>query len=237
MRNTVYEEPTKAEMRGSCEIAIEQAGYEVAGTLERVVLPSELGLKGAIIGDLQGIDGNGRRVYYYIRPSVGDALPKWLANLARASHSVSSGDFYVVVRHYTAAFRQACVSAGSGLLQLTDDSTFDVIVDYEDVSPSGVETELAGQLSALRREMERKIELRRKDIEGRYQSVTRLVAEITNGDAYVERVEMEYRELEEWGLDLSRRMDEASEDPSPGAIAAIREMVTRGPVPPESGEE
>jgi hypothetical protein len=228
----VFEEPAKTEMRGACEVAIDQAGYELVATPVRLALPSDSGLRGALIGDLQSTDATGERTFYYLRPGTSDALPKWLANIARASHGMRVGQVYVVVNEYTAAFAQSCKTAGAGLLRLNEDSVFEVVHDYYSLSPMDPAVDFSAKTALMRREMERKLELRRKEIEARYERVTHLVSDMDSAaaDEYIGLVEREYKALDDWGFDLSRRLDELTTDSSPSVIASLQEAIDGGPV-------
>lgn len=228
----VLEDPAKGELREACEVAIDQAGYELVSSMVRVPLVS--GLSGSLLGDLQSVDGTGRRTFYYLRAAPGDTLPKWLANLARESHELHAGDFYIVVRDYVPAFEQACIAAGAGLLVLTQDNAFQVVVNYADLTPHAVEAAFAAQIDELRRSLERKLELARGDVEQRYQRVKVLVSDMDHefGEKYVEEVEREYKGLDDWSLDISRQLDGVAARPSAAALVSISEAIVRGPAVP-----
>jgi hypothetical protein len=232
MNAQVFEEPSKSEMRAACEIAIDNAGFSLVANPIKVPLPAEMNLNGSLIGDLQSLDGEDNRTFYVLRATSIDALPKWVANHARASHMLKVGSFYVVVREYSPAFKQSCIAAGAGILRLNDENQFEVVADYDTVVPASVEETLARRVSTMRRSMERKLELKRGEIESKYQRVRLLVAEMDSvaADDYVGRVENEYKVLEDWATDVSGRLDAVGGNTSEATITALAETIQAGAI-------
>lgn len=231
MNAQVFEEPSKSEMRAACEVAIDQAGFQLAPSLVKVTLPSHSGLKGTLIGDLQSLDASENRTFYFLRATPIESLPKWLANLARASHSVGAGDFYIVVREFPPSFKLSCISSGAGLLRLSDDNQFEVVVSYNEVSPADADAALTEKLDDLRRTMERKMELESARIEQLYHRVSQLVSTMPSAvaDNYRTSVEQQYKTLETWSMEMSRQLDNVSSATLPAAFAALEESILAGP--------
>ena len=151
--NTAYEDPIKTDMRVAAEIAIDQAGFTLVPEPVRVAVPADLKMVGSIVGDLQSLDGSGRRTFYYLRPTIDAAVPKWIANLARASHAIEAGSLYVVVAEVSSTFIDSCRDAGAGVLRLTDDGVFEVILDYSDTAPKSIEAAREIRITTLRRDI------------------------------------------------------------------------------------
>ena len=236
MTITTFEEPSKTEIRAACAIAIEQAGFEVSINPVSLQLPPSLNLKGTLTGDLQSVDASGNRKIYFVRPGVDDSLAKWLVNYARASHLIQQAELYVVVKEFSESFKESCISAGAGLLRLTDDGTFEVEVDWNDVSPIDISAELDQKTSDMRRAMEAKLKLGRGEIQERYQSVTKIVSimDSKTGDKYISRVEQDYKSLDDWGLKISQQLDSITPDTTASALKSIQEAIEVGPVLSES---
>jgi len=219
-------------MRAACEIAIDQAGLQLSPSLVKIPMTQESGLRGSLIGDLQSLDADDNRIFYFLRAVPIDALPKWIANFARASHALDAGEVYIVVRDYTPAFKQSCADAGAGILRLTDDNAFETVLAYSEATPVDIEQALAARQSELRRGMELKLELMRGEIEQRYQRVSHLVAEMNTeiADEYVNRVEQEYKTLDAWATEMSAKLDAIRADTTPAALAVIEDAVRTGPL-------
>lgn len=234
----VFEEPLKAEMRGACEVALDQAGYEVVAKPVSFVLPASMGLKGALVGDIQSLDAAGNRTFYHLRPGAIDVLPQWLANLARASHLLREGEFYVVVQQSTPNLERSCRAAGAGLLHLTDTGEMDVLISYESVTPVDVGKATADRISKLRRQLDGKMKLVRDDISSRYQQVRSIVSTLDEpvADAYVTRVETDYRVLDDWGDTLSRELDSLNVESSEADFTAVEDLIVDGPKLPDEAE-
>jgi hypothetical protein len=234
----VFEEPMKAEMRGACEVALDQAGYEVVATPVRFILPAAMGLKGALVGDLQSLDGAGNRIFYHLRPGAIEVLPQWLANLARASHVLREGEFYVVVQETSPSLEKSCRAAGAGLLRLSDTGEMEMLIPYESVKPVDLTQQLAARTSKLRRLLDGKMKLVRDHISSRYQQVSAIVATLDEpvADAYVTRVEADYRLLDDWGDMISRELDALNAESPDSDISAVEELIAEGPRFPEAEE-
>ncbi|SMY02524.1 hypothetical protein [Brevibacterium aurantiacum] len=230
MNNTAFEDPAKTDLRAACEVAIDKAGYQIVS--RRVKIPLPPGLSGNLRGDLQSLDGQDNRTFYFVRPSPGDILPKWLANYARASHDLRVGGMYVVVDSYSSSFKKSCAASGAGLLLLSDDNEFDMVLTWDEQDPSKVEAELARQLSELRRAMERKLKLQTEVIEHRHRNVTSLVSDMKSESAnsYLKRIEVEYKNVEDWGLEISVKLDSVTNANAAKSIPEIENLIDCGPL-------
>lgn len=226
---TTFEEPAKTELRAACAVALDQAGYEVTPTLSRHPLPG--GLQGALEGDLQSLDGQDQRTFYYLRITMDDALPKWLANIARASHVVRAGEVYVVVRDFKPSLKTSCAGAGAGLLVITEDNKLEVVLRYAEVAPIDVEAVLAIRLDKMRRSMERKLDLAQTEIKSRHHLVSQLVSDMEPeaGDKYIRKLESEYRVAEDWADEVARRLDAITSETPSAEVDALEAMIARGP--------
>lgn len=232
---TPFEEPAKVEMRAGCEVAIDQAGFERIDPPVAIGVPdelsAELALKGRLKGDLQSADGEGRRTCYYLRPRAEDALPEWLAKLATAAHSISGVKLYVVVLTASPAFERACKTAGAGLLVLTEDGEFNVILDFDATLPEALEAGLKDSIAAVRRDLERKRDLKLGELQGRFEKV----GELTQGmapdvaDPYIAGVDRVYKIWVEWSDGLSAQLDAVLAERNPAGLQAIKDEIECGP--------
>ena len=229
--NTAYEDPTKTDMRVAVEIAVDQAGFALVPEPVRVAVPADLKIVGSIVGDLQSVDVNGRRTFYYLRPTVDAAVPKWIANLARASHAIAAGNLYVVVNEFSSTFVESCRDAGAGVLRLTEDGVFEVVLDYADTAPKTLEASRELRITTLRRDMERRVELRRVDIDARYSQSATIIAAMDEdaADRYTNQFDSWYRENDDWGAEMSRRIDALGPRSTATDIAEVEALVSAGP--------
>jgi len=239
MSITTYEDPAKTNLRQATEVAIDQAGLQLVGTKVKVTLEKVPDLRGNLVGDIQSLNAQEERTFYFVRPGNADTLPKWLTNYARASHVVREGSLYVVVREYTQKFEAACRAAGAGLLRLTDDEELEEVVSYDSLVPAGSPAAVSEELSQLRRRMEGTTALRQSEHESRYARVSDLVAGMdgTSGDKYIEKMERSLRAVHDWSYEVSTMLDEAELEPTEGRLSQIRELVKAGPRDPFDEDE
>lgn len=218
-------------MKSAAEIAIDQAGYSLSPTLERIALPPDSQLTGSLQGDLQSLDSKDERIFYYLRTTVDEAVPKWIANLARASHAMEAGQVYLVVSQYTENLVTSCVENGAGLLRLTGDSVFEVIVDYTQTSPRSLQESIRVRIDELRRSLERKVETNRTGIRARVGASTSILGRMEGdaADEYTDVFDAEYRNLDSWGEEMSRRLDALGERSRTGDIADVEALIEAGP--------
>ncbi|MCH1881895.1 hypothetical protein [Agrococcus sp. ARC_14] len=223
-------------MRALAEIAIDQAGFDLVGVPERIALPSDSRIGGSLLGDLQSVDADGVRTFYYLRPVRDLAVPKWIANLARASHAAPAGHVYIVAADHTPQLVDSCKQSGCGLLRLTSEGVFEIVVDYSETSPRTLEDALEVQLTRMRRDMERKIELARTDIDARYGQSATIIASMEGdaGDRYKNGFDAEYRSIDAWGDDISRRLDILGAESLVNEVSEVEALILNGP-PTKSG--
>jgi hypothetical protein len=226
-----YEDPAKTRMRIAAEVAIDQAGFAIVEEPIRIPLPSDSKILGSLLGDLQSLDADAVRTFYYLRPGSDTAVPKWIGNLARASHASEAGRVYVVVNHFVDSLVDSCREVGAGLLRLTEDSVFEIILDYTETSPRTLEEALEAKLTELRRELERKVEIVRVDIEARHGQSAGIIAGMEGdvADRYMNRFDAEYRNLDDWGSEMSTRLDELGSRSTMTEVAEVESLLTFGP--------
>jgi hypothetical protein len=219
-------------MRVDCEIAIDQAGYQLVETPVRIDMPSQSQLVGRLKGDLQCLDGEGCRYCYYLRARAGDTLPEWLANLAAAAHAVPDVKLYVVADAVSPAFEKACKVAGAGLLFINEDKEFEMLLDFDLTLPEAIEEELKASIAAARRSLETKVDLKLADLQGRFERIGELTqgmaAEVADG--YVKNVERQYKIWTEWGDTTSARLDAVLASRDASDLPVIEAEIERGPV-------
>ncbi|MEY9260033.1 hypothetical protein ABH903_003071 [Brevibacterium epidermidis] len=230
MNNTTFEDPAKTDLVAACEVAIDIAGYQLVSKRIRVPLPG--GLKGSLRGDLQSLDAQDNRTFYFVRPNPDDALPKWLANYARASRELRVGPMYVVVDRCSSAFEASCAAAGAGLLLINDENEFDVVLLWEDQDPSALEEALSVRLGELRREMERKLKLETEGVKQRHKNVSALVYDMPSdlGNGYLKKIEVEYKRVEDWGHYVSSRLDAVTAMSASHDVPDIEQLISAGPL-------
>jgi hypothetical protein len=204
-----FEDPRKTDMRGRCEIAIDAAGHELATSLSTYPLPE--GLTGVIKGDLQSVDGEDVRHIYYLRPIANKAVPQWLVTTAAAARGRDDVRVLLVVEDIGAVLESSCENRGVGLLRLTEDNAFEMVVDPDDFEPEAIEEEMTTRIREARRRMEQKLDLKKSGLEKDYGRVD----EITSGmpgktrEVYIESVEQALTRWDEWGVEISQKLDEA----------------------------
>jgi hypothetical protein len=230
-----FEEPAKIEMRAGVEVAIDQAGFELVDPPDAIAVPEELAVKLALQGrpkgDLQSADGEGTRTCYYLRPRAEDALPEWLAKLATAAHSIPGVKLYVVVLEASPTFEKSCKIAGAGLLVLTEDREFSIILDFDSNLPEALDAELKEAITATRRDLETKRDLKLKELQGRFEKVGELTQGMASdvADPYITGVERLYKIWVEWSDGLSAQLDLVLADRDLSALGRIKEQIERGP--------
>jgi hypothetical protein len=196
-------------MRQRCEVAVDQAAHVLVTDPEYINLPDS-GLNARLKGDLQSLDAEGVRYCYFLRPSPDSAPPQWLGNFGAHVRKVPNVQVLGVYYEATDALREAYRNAGLGLLVLRDDSTFELVVDFDLVAPDRPSDEILQELTELRRELERKIAAARADVAQRNGSINKLTEGMKPAakTQYMTTIETEYRLWTEWADELSRELDE-----------------------------
>jgi hypothetical protein len=220
-----FEDPRKTDMRGRCEVAIDLAGHELAPALNTFPLPN--GLTGVIKGDLQSIDGQDIRHIYYLRPIGNKPVPQWLVTMATAARQRDDIELFLVVEEVGAALEKSCESRGVGLLRLTEEDAFEIVVNPGDFEPEVVEQAVAVRIKEARRRMEQKLDLKKGSLESDYSRVD----EITSGmprktrDEYIESVEQATTRWEDWGISISQTLDEAASESNMALVEEAEKMI------------
>jgi hypothetical protein len=227
-----FEEPAKTEMRAGCEIAIDQAGHELVTKLVRIEIAGSSQIQGRLKGDLQSLDGEGVRYVYYLRPRASDTLPEWLANLATAAHEVADVKLYVVVDEASPTFERACKAAGAGLLVLTEDREFQIVLDFNETLPEVLEEAFRGRIEEARRNLESKVDLHQTDLKARFEQIGQLTRGMAGevADRYSESVERQYGIWTEWGDRMSAALDASLAERSNTRLAETETQIDAGPV-------
>ena len=149
------EDPRKTDMRERCVMAIDAAGYELVSEPASLRLEDEL--EWAVKGDLQSLDGEEVRHAYYLRPDSAKPAPQWLVTIAAAVRDRTDLEVFIVVNQVSSTLEKSCRASGVGLLRLTDDNTFELIVDPASFDPAAVQAELKERIRDARRRMETKL--------------------------------------------------------------------------------
>lgn len=229
--SAAYEDPAKTRLRIAAAIAIDQAGFTLIDEPVRIALPSDSKILGSLVGDLQSLDADGVRTFYYLRPGTDIAVPKWIGNFARASHAANAGRVYVVVNDYVDEMVESCKEVGAGLLRLTEDGVFEIVVDYAETTPRTLEEALTTRITELRRQMERRVDLVRTDIEARHGQSAGIIAGMEGdaADRYMNQFDSEYRNIDDWGYEMSRRLDVLGGRSSTADIGEVEVLINAGP--------
>jgi hypothetical protein len=232
--NEPFVAPAKVEMLERVRIAIDQAGFELVESSTPVDLPAESG-HARLKGDAQSLDDNGTRCCYYIRPGNVDAVPKWLANLMRASHGVPGVAVYMVVEAVVVAVEKACQAAGGGLLLLTEDNEFEQILNYETTLPEALDAEFEERATGARRTMELKFEQAKVELNDRRTTVVKLTTGMDpdTGEKYAEGVEGLIRIWDDWSFEVSRSLDKVHVSRNMEELTRLEALIGRGPELPD----
>jgi hypothetical protein len=216
------------EMRERSVIAIDAAGYEHVASPVAYKLSADL--TGAIKGDLQSLDGEQVRQAYYLRPDGTKPIPQWLGNIARAARELDDLRVFVVVTEVSSVLEKSCRASGMGLLRLTEEDTFELVMDPGEIDAEVVAAAVMEKIRVLRRRMETKLNLKKKALESNYARVD----ELTTGmdpkvrDQYIEKVEQAAGRWDSWGARISEMLDEAASTGSEGLIEAAQHLIEEG---------
>ncbi|MDQ6877153.1 MAG: hypothetical protein M3082_05545 [Candidatus Dormibacteraeota bacterium] len=227
-----FEDPRKSEMREHFKIALDGAGYEVVDDPVPVPFPEESGLKGAILGDLQSLDGEQIRFAYFLRLDPGKPVPQWLANMARFASDHGDIRVYVVVTEVTSTIERTCRACGAGLLLLTVEHGIDEIVTFGAIDPAKRKTDFEKRVKDIRRRLDTKLDLNLKNLEANFNRVS----ELTQGmppnirDEYIEDVESSGRRWRDWADEISVRLDAVNASQDENELATIDRLIKEGAV-------
>jgi hypothetical protein len=223
-----FEDPRKTDMRARSEIAVDASGHELVNKPVSFAIGGDL--KGAIKGDLQSLDGNEVRYVYYLRPEVKRPVPQWLVNLAAAAREQDHLKLYAVVTVVTEAFEKSCRAGRVALLRLTDENTFEMIVDADELDSAEIAAQLKAEIRTLRRRMEKKLALNQGSIESSYSKVNELTRgmEADARDNYINAVERAANRWDDWGARISSMLDEAAGTGDEGLIKTAERLIEEG---------
>lgn len=226
-----FEDPRKTSMRERLLVALDAAGYTLVDEPESIDLPAGSDLQGAIIGDVQCVDGTGCKYACYLRPEASKPLPQWLANLAMATAELDGVQLYVVVEEVTEMIEKTTRASGAGLLRLTDADTLEEIVIPAELNEQKLRAELQERAKDLRRRMETKLQLKMKVLEDSYAGVSELTANMTDAkrDSYISAIEKSITQCQGWGDEISTDLDEAAATGTAADLDAIEATIEAEP--------
>jgi hypothetical protein len=215
-------------MRARAAIAIDAAGYELVSTPKSYRLPE--GLQGAVKGDLQSLNGEQVCQAYYLRPEGAKPIPQWLVNLAKAARDIDDLRLFVVVTEVSSVLEKSCRASGVGLLRLTEDDTFELVVDPSEEDPVAIAASIESEIRDLRRRMETKLTLNKGTLEQNYGKVNELTVGMPakTRDQYIETVEQAAGRWDVWGARISELLDEAASAGDTNLIQAARRLIEEG---------
>ena len=222
-----FEDPRKTDMRGRCEVAIDAAGYELVAAPVARQVP---GLNGAIRGDLQSLDGEDVRCAYYLRPEGDKPVPQWIVTLAEAARDLGDLRLFVVVTRVSEVLEKSCRAAGVGLLHLTQEDTFDLVVDPDEIDPAALQEQLRARVEDARRRLELKLNLNKSALEENYSRVNDLTTGMPQKtrDDYIEKVEEAINRWEGWSQRISEMLDEARSTSNEQLLEAAENLIEEG---------
>jgi hypothetical protein len=228
-----FEDPRKADLRKRAMVALEASGHQIIDDPAPILLPPEIGLKGAIAGDIRTSDSDGVVYAHYVRTEASRPLPQWLANLATASHQLPNIRVFVIVQESTLVVEQSCRACGAGLLVVVDDSDYrlDMRVDPAEFSPEATRDKIHNQISAVRRRLETRLDLEMAAAKSRYTETTAAVIGMPadTAEIYLARAEGRATEVRAWADDLSVRLDAVTTSGDSSQLDSIARLVDRGP--------
>jgi len=223
-----FEDPRKTELRERCKIAIDAAGHGLVA--QPLTFRAGEGLQGGIKGDVQSLDGDEERYSYYLRLDPGRAVPQWLVNLARVARAGQDVTLFLVTGARHAVLERSCRSGQVGLLLLTEENTFEMLVDPTEADADVVAAEIATKARDARRRMETKLRLNTGSIEDNYARVNDLTVGMTSTvrDRYIEGVEASASAWDEWGQRVSAMLDEAAANGDEALLGSAEQLIEEG---------
>jgi hypothetical protein len=231
-----FEEPRKTEMRDRSAIAIDAAGYEQVSSPLAYKLSQ--GLTGAIKGDVQSLDGEQVRQAYYLRPDGTKPIPQWLVNMAREARDLDDLKVFVVVTEVSSVLEKSCRASGMGLLRLTEEDTFELVISPGEMDAEVVAAAVVGTIRETRRRMETKLNLKKRALESNYARVDELTTGMDSKvrDQYIEKFDQAAGRWDNWGARISEMLDEAASTGSEGLIEAAGQLIEEGAEKDSAGE-
>ena len=230
-----FEDPRKSEMREQFKIALDGAGHEIVDEPVPVPYPAAAGLKGAILGDIQSLDGEQVRYAYFLRLNASKPVPQWLANMARIALEKDLVRVYVVVTEATTIVEKTCRACGAGLICLTVENVAQEVVKFGDVDSVKRKVEFEKRVKDARRRLDTKLDLNLKYLENNFSKVS----ELTQGmpadlrDKYIEDVENAERRWRDWADDISVRIDAVLASQDENEMATVERLIKEGAISEE----
>jgi hypothetical protein len=164
MSETPYEDPRKRDLVHIALSAVEASGYAVNGTPNPIGLPASAGIVGELIGDFQAVDSSGVTNVYFVRTDSLKPIPQWVAKFAQVAHTMNQVKVNVVAQDPSDALADSCRSAGAGLVQVIDDHTCKLVVDFDEFSLARHQEELRKRVHDIRRRLDSKKDLLERSI-------------------------------------------------------------------------
>jgi hypothetical protein len=213
---TELEDPRKTDLRTRCEAAVDAAGFTIQSERPAIQWPAGAGLKGTLVGDVVGDDGEGNRDVYFVRVDGSKPLPGWLAKATEASFAISNTRLIVVAEEPGEVLVATCRAAGVGLAKLTPANRLEIVTDYGAPDRTQQSRQFRAKLKEVRRRLDTKLRLNEKNLEESFRDSSLVTSEMSSAkrDLYLNSIETVMVEWREWGEEMAARLDAlaASED-------------------------
>jgi hypothetical protein len=227
-----FEDPDKTELRERTLIAIDDAAQDLVEPPITLAFPAGSKLRGKVKGDVQSVDGDGHHFFFYLRIGGDAAIPGWIANIASASHNLDNCQVYIVATETSTLLEQSCRANGAGLLRITEENTFEHLIDYSELDPAQNHQDFALRAGDVRRRLERKLSTQLESLNGNYHKTEELTSGMTSKkrDEYVKGVEDAIERWDTWGAHVSSKLDEAAALDSGEMLAYVEELIAAGAI-------
>lgn len=230
MTDTPFEDDARRALRERCMQAVERAEYSVVMPLIDLELPPELKMNGTLRGDIQVKTSTGVLHIYFLRSDSEKPVPGWLLNYARALAQTDKTEIYVVVPITSRSMEQTCKSVGYGLLALTEDNNFDLIIPASIEKIKSSARRLQDDVRSLRRELDAQVNIQRTLIENNVIDTATATAQMTT-DKKVEYLEFagnDFEALETWRTELSSDIDKLQNNSDKREIEIVKKRIRIG---------
>lgn len=226
-----FETREKREFRERLAAALDAAGFDVAEGVQPIAPPSELGVGGAIVGDVQASDADGIVHVFYGRIDELKAVPTWLANLARASHTLQNVRVILAVESAHDSLVASCEASGAGLIRLNQDNTLDLVVDATAYDPEAERVQITARIKLLRRRLKTKSDLNGGALQDDFSRVQELTAGMGADERaeWARQLEEEAAKWEAWSERLSEMLSQAANDNDDAVLDQAELLINQGP--------
>jgi hypothetical protein len=216
-------------MRSRCEVAVDQASLQLIDPPRAVELPGAE-LTGRLRGDLQSVDDDGILTCYYLRPVVETVLPQWLVDFGHNVRRAPDTRLVAVYYEASSTLEQSCTAAGVGLMLLTEDNLFDLVVDFDELHPESLAKELDEMVKQLRRELDRKLDVQRTALTRRIADVNELTEGMTDEtvSSFLSTLETRLRNVDDWAYETSKALDALTADFSDREYQLLKTVIETG---------